>query len=141
MVHAAWVPELPPDPAFWMQGIEGSVRTTRMDGGRRHRVEFEVGGRGDLRPWIARLAGEPLAPYVEMMEYEGEVSWTLAGSGTLAATGPGGEVRWLQVEGHLAVDYRLAWSYGWDTPRIEQLHGKRHEAWSGTLVLEGTCLD
>ena len=48
-----------------------------------------------------------------------------------------GRVQSIHLEGELTVDYSLAWSYGWDTPQVEQFQFKRLEAWAGTLALDG----
>lgn len=142
-VHVAIVPELPPDPSFWLScaGGDVSARRSRKEGNRDVAVvtEFELHGRCDMIEWLEKSIAKSKnewQEYVSTMGYEGCVKWRLNGQGKIVWDEKLQKLILASIRGRIKVEYRLGWSYDWDAPAIQHFVGERVEIWSGTIEME-----
>lgn len=149
MIHVAPWPGLPADALRWPSSIEGAVtgELTELRADEAGPVavvalRFEVVATNAPEAWIARaFAGdEDARSLAEAFQYGGDgLEWTLSGEAEVQWSVTSRRVLAIDLGADVEVRCRLIWTYGWDTPQVEQLRGERSEAWTGRLELAGRC--
>ncbi len=136
-IHIAPVPGLPTDPASWLRDLSGDatavLSSIEQRGDDRLAVigiEFGLWFRSDALAWVRGR----LAEFAEVVTYErAELCGKLAGRGKLRWDVDRGRFRDFEWEAELAIDYDLAYSYGWEAPQPERFDGELMEEWRGNV--------
>jgi len=147
--HIAILPELPPRPEVWMEGVEGEIRgrlAERDAAALWDAVEIELDldlrGSAPVDRWLLELLAEQgiTDDYVDMLGHFGRgLRWRYVAKGCMDGSTAQRRITRASIEGKLAVSYELEYCYSWDSPSIEEFHGKLAEAWDGDLRIDLTC--
>ncbi len=150
-VHIAIVPELPPAPEVWMEGVAGKIAASLADGGLTRdpdhasvRLAVDIGGELAPEKWLreslesAGITGE----YAGLLGHSGKgLRWEWKAEGELIWSRQTGSWQDVHLDGELRVDYGLEWSYAWETPKAEQLFFEFLQVWRGAMSVRGCSED